>query len=484
MSVFRPEPLPPRSDEPVPWGWLAGLTALAVALRLIGINDGMWWDEIRTLVDSARFPVSQIVTVFPGDNQHTFFSLLAHLSIAAFGDHVWSLRLPAVIAGVATVPLLYVFAREFVGRSEALLAAALLSVAYHHVWYSQSARGYSTLAFLAVLGSWLIVRGLRTQRLQYFLAYAVVAALGAYTHLSMIMLVASHALLCILPLGWPGIERERLLRWRWPVLGFTLAAALTLVLYAPMLRVVREVVSAEPQAEATPRWALAELLRGLGIGFGNSLAVLVVGFLFAAGLWSTYQRSRYLVGLLVLPAVLTGAVTILLHRPIRPRFVFFLIGFGLIVIVEGALEVGRRLARSSRGTGGLTATPGVALSVAVAIASASAVLWQSRYPKQDFVGAMRFIQSGRAADEPVLTIAGARMPYRAYYRLPWEEVTTLDGFHAARARGHRVWVVFAFKSFIDRDLAASLDAECPVARVFPGTLGGGEVTVCTASPRK
>jgi hypothetical protein len=45
-----------------------------------------------------------------------------------------------------------------------------------------------------------------------------------------------------------------------------------------------------------------------------------------------------------------------------------------------------------------------------------------------------------------------------------------------------VWVVYALKSYIHRDLMASLEAECRITRVFPGTLGGGEVTVCTASP--
>ena len=94
-------------NEPVPWGWLALLTALAVLLRAIGLNGGLWYDEILTMIEGVRDPLYQIVTVFPGNNQHTLFSVLAHISMEAFGEYPWSLRLPALVFGAATVPVLY-----------------------------------------------------------------------------------------------------------------------------------------------------------------------------------------------------------------------------------------------------------------------------------------------------------------------------------------------------------------------------------------
>src|SRR5438034_884751 len=81
------------------------------------------------------------------------FARLAHVSIAALGDQAWSLRLPATLFGVVTIPALYFLAREFAGRTEALFGCLLLTVSYHHVWFSQNARGYTLLAFLAVLST-------------------------------------------------------------------------------------------------------------------------------------------------------------------------------------------------------------------------------------------------------------------------------------------------------------------------------------------
>jgi hypothetical protein len=77
------------------------IVAGALVLRVIGLNSGLWFDEIVTLVESARLPLTRILTDFPGVNAHPFYSVLAHVSIAALGDSAWALRLPACLFGVA-----------------------------------------------------------------------------------------------------------------------------------------------------------------------------------------------------------------------------------------------------------------------------------------------------------------------------------------------------------------------------------------------
>src|SRR5829696_6498101 len=122
-------------------GALAFITVAAVVLRVIGLDHGLWYDEIVTLVQSVRPSLSTIVTQFPGANNHPLYSVAAHLSVAAFGEEAWSVRLPAMLFGVATVPLLFWLGSAVSDRREALLGAALLAVSYHHIWFSQNARG-------------------------------------------------------------------------------------------------------------------------------------------------------------------------------------------------------------------------------------------------------------------------------------------------------------------------------------------------------
>lgn len=185
-----------KSQSIRPWMWAALLTILGAALRIIGLNKGLWWDEISFLINTVRHPLVEIITVFPGDTQHPLYSILARLSIDLFGEHPWSLRLPAMIFGTLSIPAIYMLGVAVSTQAEALIAAALLSVSYHHVWFSQNARGYTALAFWALLSTMFLLEGIRTGHRRPYVLYAVAASLGIYTHLTMTFLVASHGIIC------------------------------------------------------------------------------------------------------------------------------------------------------------------------------------------------------------------------------------------------------------------------------------------------
>ncbi|HZI83565.1 MAG TPA: glycosyltransferase family 39 protein [Casimicrobiaceae bacterium] len=481
LPLFRED-----SDAPLPWVALAALTGLAVLLRTIGIGGELWLDEIHTLIESIRHPLAQIVTVFPDNNQHTLYSVLAHASIEAFGEQPWSLRLPALLFGAASPAALYLLAREFTSRFEALLSGALLAVSYHGVWFSQNARGYSALAFFALLSSWLLLRALRRGRTTDFLWYAVACALGTYTHMTMVFLVMGHAAACAVRLP---PSRGTLSAWRRPLIGFALAAALTLALYAPLLLDVQQffLKRTMPPAVATPGWALKAVLAGLQLGMSTALAAVVGTILLLTGLWSYFRQSRFLAALFVLPAAFTIAAVLALRQPIFPRFLFFLAGFAVMIVVRGALEIGARISR--RRPDGSSPAPatlvGTALVGAMVAASAASLPFDYRYPKQDFEGAMRFVEARRAPAEPVATASGATYPYLRYYGRPWEGVKTLAQLQQVRARGQRVWVLYTFADYIQADapeLMRALRDECAIAGVFRGTVAGGDVTVCTLPP--
>ncbi len=479
-----------ESERSPPWAALIALTVLAATLRAMGLDGGLWLDEFVTLVESARRPLAQIVTVFPYNNQHTFYSVLAHVSIGAFGEAAWSLRLPALLFGAATPPLLYLFAREFTGRTEALLAGLLLAVSYHHVWFSQNARGYSALAFFALLATWLLLRGLRRGKSSDFLWYGVACALGAYTHLTMVFLAVAHAAACALLLGVPPFDRKALVRWRLPAMGFVLAAVFTLALYSPLLFEVQQFFLRPTIAAdvTTPKWAAKAMLSGLQVGTGTALGTLAGAVLFLCGLVSYYRQSRFLLALFVLPGVITLAAVVALRQPIFPRFLFFLAGFGVLIVVRGAMEVGAWLVRRWKpGAAPVPATAvGVALVALMVVVSAASLAFDYRYPKQDFDGAMQFVQTRRAESEPVLTAGGAIYPYRMYYRQPWAGVTSLAQLQKSRAQGQRVWVLYTLAEYIIEaatpDLMRTLRDECAVEGVFRGTVAGGDITVCTLPP--
>lgn len=475
------------SDRRAALAALAALTLLAVALRSIGINGGLWLDEILTLVDSVRHPLDQIVTTFPGNNQHTLYSVLAHLSVQAFGEHPWSLRLPALVFGAATPAVLYLFAREFTGRLEALLGALLIAVSYHHVWFSQNARGYTALAFFALLSSWLLLRGLRRGSIAAFVGYAVACALGAYTHLTMVFVVLGQVVACALRLGFP-VDRIALARWRLPLAGFALAGSITLVLYAPLLLDVQRffLERTMPPDVATPAWAGKALLAGLQLGLGTAAGALAGVMLLLLGLWSYYRQSPFLAALFVLPGLFTVAAVLALRQPIFPRFLFFLAGFGVLIVVRGAIEAGAWVLRKRKdGSPAPVTFLGFALVAAMSAAAAASLPFDYRYPKQDFEGALRFVDTRREAGEPVVTAGGAIYPFREYYRRDWRGIRSVGELRDIRAAGERVWMIYTLGEYIEADapdLMRTLRDDCRVVEVFRGTVAGGDVTVCTLTP--
>lgn len=465
---------------------LAALTLLAIALRGFGITGGLWLDEILTLVDSVRHPLVRIVTTFPGNNQHTLYSLLAHLSVQAFGEAPWSLRLPALAFGAATPAMLYLFAREFTGRVEALLGALLIAVSYHPVWFSQNARGYTALAFFALLSSWLLLRGLRRGRIRDFVGYGAACALGAYTHLTMVFLVLGHVAACALRLGLP-VDRAGIARWRLPLAGFALAAIVTLALYAPLLLDVKRffLERTMPPNVATPAWAGKALLSGLQLGLGTAAGALAGALLFVVGLWSYYRQSAFLAALFVLPGLFTLAAVLALRQPIFPRFLFFLSSFGVLIVVRGAIEIGAWLSRKRTQRPAPATVLGLLLVAAMTAAAAASLPFDYRYPKQDFEGAMRFVDSRREAAEPVVTAGGAIYPFLEYYKRDWPGIRSGAELRDVRAGGKRVWMIYTLAEYIEADapdLIRMLRDDCRVAEVFRGTVAGGDVTVCTLEP--
>jgi len=147
-----------RTTKPGGWIWLGLLLLAAGILRFYKLNSPLWLDEVVALVQSYREPFWQILTSFPGHFPHPLYGQLAHGSLSVFGESAFSIRLPAALFGIAGIFYFYRFSRRFSGHGEALLGAALLTVSYHHIYFSQDARGYTVYLLLALIATGLFTR--------------------------------------------------------------------------------------------------------------------------------------------------------------------------------------------------------------------------------------------------------------------------------------------------------------------------------------
>ena len=166
---------------------------------------------------------------FPDQNQHMLYSLMAHISLSIFGEHVWALRVPSVLFGVASIWALFLLGRRLIGERPALLACALMTVSYHHIWFSQNARGYMGLLFFTLVATWLWLEAMDDDRWSTWVRYAVSIALGMWIHMTIVFVVAAHALIFLFVWLSSGRAPKRLGR---AVAAYGLATTLSLQLIA------------------------------------------------------------------------------------------------------------------------------------------------------------------------------------------------------------------------------------------------------------
>jgi hypothetical protein len=481
-ALLPPEPEAPRSRM---FLWLlAALLAVGLGLRLVHLGTGLWFDEIRTLVQHVRTPLSHIVSDYHDTNQHPLYSVLARISGAFFGESGAALRLPAALLGTASLGAFFVFARQVTAQREALLGTALLTVSYHHVWFSQDARGYSGLLLFTLLATAAFIRLLRDDRAGWgaVSAYAIWAALGAYIHPTAVVVVVAHALV-LLALWWPMRRTSPRAGWR-PVAGVALASSVTFLLYSPMIpQMVALMGSPNPFAAETawmsPVWLLIETVRGLGAGVpGGWPALFSVAVVVVAGLVSFWRQSAAMTALMVLPGLLTGIMVTALHHNLWPRFFFFCAGFAVAIGIRGGFVLCQMFFKAR---GLALATAGGTL---VVLASAFTVprAWQ---PKQDYEGAGRFVDRSRSAADAVATIDLTVFPYREWLGRDWSEVTGLAELEQIEQRHPRTWVLYTFPirlTAVQPDVWRRLEERYDTAAVFPGTVGGGAIVVLVTRP--
>lgn len=457
------------------WWILGALTIVAIALRIPSLNSCLWLDEVITMARYARWPFARILTSFPDQNQHMLFSLLAHTSVLSFGEHAWAVRLPSVLLGVGSIWALFLLGRRLLGETEALLACALMAVSYHHIWFSQNARGYMGLLFFTNLSTWLWLKAMDRDSWPKWLGYSAAVALGMWIHMTMLFVMAAHALIFFVV--WLRSGRD-LARLGMAVAAFALCVTLSLQEIALALPEFLRTAASEyspPSEWVNPLWVVRESLRSLQVGFAGSAVVLCGGLLVAAGWLDMHRREARAAWAMVLPAVLGGGSMLLLGHNLWPRFFFFCMGFALLIVIHGALQAPHILLLRDR----KALYAGYALAGLIIAASLTTVP-RVYGPKQDYTGARDFILSHKAAADKVIVAGLAMYAYTEYYAPMWP--TAHDGAELADLRRGpgRSWMVYTLlpdlKS-VHADIWSAVQSDFEVVRVFPGTLGSGEVFV-------
>jgi len=200
----------PQGESP---RWLRLTAPLAVVLvggllRLWHLGaDDFWTDEVATLHHASSFATTY------RDTHPPLYYLLTYAWLAVAPSSEFWLRLPSALMGTFGILATYLLARSAFDRATGVVAAGFVALSTMHIWHAQDARMYATLALLAAVSSWALLRACRAFTLSNAALYAVAATMLAYTHLFGLLTIAAHNAFVAYLLFAAGLPRRLVGRW-------------------------------------------------------------------------------------------------------------------------------------------------------------------------------------------------------------------------------------------------------------------------------
>lgn len=474
--------------------WLSAITALALALRLFRVGSDLWIDEILTVEQFASESFAYIIGSYRTSNNHMLMSVLIKISMMIFGEHEWSIRLPAVLVGVASVPAVYRIARYAMSRRASLGAALLLAVSYHHIFFSQNARGYGAYVFFAMVSSRALLDALHRDRRRDWIVFGVATVLGFVSLLNTMFVVGAQLLVAAVVVfrlhqrgGAVAPLVQRLLTV-FAITGFISVQLYAFALPEAFVVITDAYTQASTGFSAGSSDLTRDIVRGITDGFGSRAVFAAVPFLLiaAGGLVVLWRRQWAVATLLLMPGVLTAAMLLARGLTFSPRF--FLLWLALAVVTAAAtidaLTTALRAVQPERRH---------VLASAVTVVLAAVSMWSlQRYytvPKQPYSATLKYIEQHRRPDDLFLAIKPSITGVRYYGRrlkVPldsnYREVGNDSDFvRELAARGsRRVFLITTLErgsGFQRPTLTAHVRRDFRRDTTFPATVGNGELSI-------
>ena len=161
---------------------VAGLTVLAVVVRWSTLHASLHGDELFLYAIVHDRSLREVLSTVHHTEKTPPLGFVLSWLFASGHDITTSVRIPSFVAGVATVPLVYLLGRRTVGQGAGLIAAAWFAISPFQIYYGTESRSYAQVTALVVLSTLAFLIALERRRLGWWALYAVAAAAAVYAH--------------------------------------------------------------------------------------------------------------------------------------------------------------------------------------------------------------------------------------------------------------------------------------------------------------
>jgi hypothetical protein len=193
---------------------------------------------------------------------------------------------------------------------------------------------------------------------------------------------------------------------------------------------------------------------------------------------------------MILPPIFAGIFMLSLGHNLFPRFFFFAMGFGLLIVIHGAMELPKFLSdlisklnkTENRNPQSAIRNPiGVGLVSLIILASITTLPRNYMLPKQNFSGARDFVESQRRPNDEIVAVSIAGMMYRKLFAPNWTAAETGNDLEKIHQKNEKIWLIYTLSPEIKAfhpDMWQIIEQKYEIVKIFPGTLNGGEIFVC------
>jgi len=419
LAVDTPNASSPISRAEVLF--LSAILILALSVRLPQLERGLELDEIDTAYYAIKTSsIWQTMSSSISFNNHIGYSLAARFSQDIFGRTEWAFRLPALLYGLASLYVFWIFTRSLLGPAPAALATLLFAQSPVHILWSISGRGYSGMILFTLLSSCFYLQLLQTPSRRRALAYIAVGVFGIYTHLySALVIVVQFVYLGYLYVGQQRKPSDKpISKASFRLLFVSLAAVtvLSMISYAPALpNLFRDlIVRGRSSFDPAFPWAVIGYLSGSQAAL-MTVAIAAISVIGLLALFKSHPREAgYLLLLLLGPLLLVW-----LARPfdLYPRFFCYWLPYYLVFLVAGLRSLWHLAASNHRDLVRLSTGLAAAIFVVVVLSGWSHI-WPTWVPHDGFRDASQAIVKNADDSVAFCAIGGDAEVFRYYLRRP------------------------------------------------------------------
>jgi len=312
---------------------------LALCMRVHFMTRSLFYDELYTAVYGVQAP-SLFEALFKNFNpsNHIGYTAIAYLTCHIIGIKEWTLRLPALLFGLGSIFIFWLWSRKYFGPAVAILGALFLALAPAHIIWSASARGYTACIFFSILSTALYFSLLEKPSLRTTWILTVTNTLASSFHVYFLCIFFAQ-LVHFLALSIrsyarhdPLIKKESLF---FVLLSNGMTCLFSALIYVHTIPGItsmaldhRDLVSAFPltlfrDLVSLPLWPLGSLC----------LVLMLLGFIRSTKMlphWRVYVAVLFL---MIIPVWLSKPVYL------YPRFFAYLLPFLFLLLANGVVGI-------------------------------------------------------------------------------------------------------------------------------------------------